>query len=510
MWSETASRRAIVFAGCLGMIYTQLTMSPAAVQYARSLGASGWHIGLLGALPTLMLVTQFLAAIVANHIRYRRPLWMAVALVERMLFVPLGLLAVWPGTLSQSSQLWLFLALTALNHALLHFCSPLWLSWMGDFFPRNGLSQFWGIRHNRMQWAGAAALFAGAMFLRDSGWDFGPAFGVLLLAGAACGVADILIFLRIHEPPVTAAPETRLREVFAAPFRHADFRRFIAYQCFWNVAVMTGAPFISIYLLLKSNMGADRLLLLWAFSWVGGAILSKRLGRLVESYGNKPVMNLCTAFKSLNIIAVLFIPCVPDLTFWILVPVFMFDALLNAGMAIAQNGFLLKNSPSGNRTMFVAAGTALAGIVGGITSILTGALIAIHANWQVQLNFGSWGSLTWGPYEMAFVVSIVLRLAGAWLCRYIREAENTATATEVLVQLIGVTPMRVLRFPVGLYRSRFGEDLPAASPNVASLSLVAAAGPGSRIPTLNSMAGDAGEAAELLPAKPSRKVANAA
>lgn len=456
MWSDAAARRAIVFAGCLGMIYTQLTMSPAATQFARTLGANGWHIGLLGALPTLMLVTQFAAAVVANRLRYRRPLWMVVAILERLLFVPAALLAVWPSDTSREAQLWLFIGLTAANHALLHFCTPLWLSWMGDYLPKEGLSSFWGVRHNWMQWAAAASLFAGAVWLKWGGWEFGPAFGVLLLVGAVCGVIDIVSFLRVHEPPVAAHPEPRWREIFAAPFRDRDFRRFIAFQCYWNFAVMTGAPFISIYLLQKSGMGADRLLLLWAASWVGGAVLSKRLGRLVEAYGNKPVMNLCTNFKSANIVALLFMPSDPTLAFWLLVPVFMFDALLNAGMAIAQNGFLLKNSPTCNRTMFVAAGTALAGLVGGITSIVTGAAIALAGDWTVPV-----AGDVWGAYEIAFAASILLRVVGAWLSRYVRESSTSTTAAEVLVHLIGVTPLRVLRFPLVLTRSRTADIAPS-------------------------------------------------
>jgi hypothetical protein len=134
----------------------------------------------------------------------------------------------------------------------------------------------------------------------------------------------------------------------------------------------------------------------------------------------------------------------------------MFDALLNAGMAIAQNGFLLKNSPACNRTMFVAAGTALAGLVGGITSIVTGAAIALAGDWTVPVAGDAWGA-----YEIAFAVSILLRLVGAWLSRYVRESSTRTTAAEVLVHLIGVTPLRVLRFPLVLTRSRTAETAPS-------------------------------------------------
>jgi hypothetical protein len=45
-------------------------------------------------------------------------------------------------------------------------------------------------------------------------------------------------------------------------------------------------------------------------------------------------------------IGLLFLPKDPTLAFWIMVPVFIIDSLLNAGIAIANNGFMLKNSPS--------------------------------------------------------------------------------------------------------------------------------------------------------------------
>src|SRR5438093_8798792 len=35
VWSQAAAQRAIIVAGCLGMIYLQLTTSPATIQFAR-------------------------------------------------------------------------------------------------------------------------------------------------------------------------------------------------------------------------------------------------------------------------------------------------------------------------------------------------------------------------------------------------------------------------------------------------------------------------------------------
>ncbi|MEX2287651.1 MAG: MFS transporter [Planctomycetaceae bacterium] len=447
MWSQPVSQRAIIVAGCLGTIYTYLTMSPATVEFARSLGATGWHIGILGALPMAMLFTQFLAAVLANHLTYRRRAWFWMSIAERLSFLPLALGPWLLPECSDATWLWLLIVLTAANHAMLNFSSPLWLSWMGDYLPHAGLSRYWGIRHLWMQLSAAVALFAGAVFLLKGGFDIRPAFSLMMGAGAVFGIADILTFIKVDEHPVTPMPEPKLREVLTSPFRDGDFRSFICFSCFWNVAAMTSSPFISFFLLGYVGMDVYHVMLLWTYSWLGGAFYSKRIGQLVEQFGNRPVLVLSTAFKSVNMIALIVVPRDPVIAFWIMVPIFMLDAVLNAGITIANNGFMIKNSPAQNRTMFIAAGTAMAGMAGGVASVATGAVLAMTSDWSYL-----WGSTVVTNLHIAFAVSLVLRLAAAVLARRVREPKSQHTI-DVVVRLIGVAPIRVMRYPVGLYRS---------------------------------------------------------
>lgn len=449
MWDLKTAQRAIVVAGCLSMAYTQLTMSPATIEFARSLGANGLHIGILGALPTAMLFMQFVAAAAANHLRQRRGLWLAVSIVQRLILLPIALCPLLLPDLPAIVWVWLLIGLTALNHGLLNFGTPLWLSWMGDYLPREGLSRFWGVRQFWMQWTAVVSLLAGAIWLSAGGLEITSAFGLLIVAGAVFGVADILIFLKVEEPPVRPLPSLRWRDVFSAPFRHADFRSFIAYGCFWHFAAMVGAPFISLYLFAHVGMSLFQVLMLWACSWVGGALLSARLGHIVEEFGNRPVIIAATAFKSTNMIALLLIPLDADLAFWILVPVFMLDALLNAAIAIASNGFLLKNSPPENRSMYIAAGTAIAGLVGGMTSVAAGGVLAALEGTTLPA-----GGFELNGFHLLFLTSLVLRWVSVWFAARVREPVGGSTM-QVMVQLVGATPLRMMRFPVGLYRSVF-------------------------------------------------------
>lgn len=445
-------RKTIIFAGCLGMVYTQLTLSPAAIEFARQLGGNGLHIGFLGAVPTGMLFLQFVSAFVANHLRYRRGLWLAVSVIQRLILVPVALAPLlWPNV---DTYVWLilFLAASTLNHGLLHFATPLWMSWMGDYVPRRGLSRFWGDRHLWMQWSGAAALLAAALLMPPTGVSILPAFAALTVVAAVLGVADVLMFAGVPEPPVTAVPDTRLRKVLAEPFRNREFRSFITFMCFWHFAAMVGAPFISLYLLSEVGMSLPQLMLLWVFCWVGGALCSGKIGRLTEAHGHRPILVLCTALKTTNMVALIMVPQNPVTALYILIPVFVVDSILNAGFAIATNGFLLTKSPAGNRTMFIAAGTALAGLVGGITSVFCGATLSLMESGVTA------GGRVWSGFHVLFAVSFVLRIASVMLV--LRIKEPTARCTRyVVARLVGTTPMRMLRFPVGLFRGASSEDL---------------------------------------------------
>jgi MFS family permease len=118
----------------------------------------------------------------------------------------------------------------------------------------------------------------------------------------------------------------------------------------------------------------------------------------------------------------LLIPRDPTLAFWILVPVLMMDALLNAGINIANQGYLLKFSPAENRTMFLAAGNAWAGLIGGITAVVTGLALSHAQGWEITLL-----GQTVGPFHVVFATSFLLRIVAVALARRVREPEAQRT-----------------------------------------------------------------------------------
>ncbi|MGZ0175192.1 MAG: hypothetical protein ACKVHE_37350, partial [Planctomycetales bacterium] len=94
---------------------------------------------------------------------------------------------------------------------------------------------------------------------------------------------------------------------------------------------------------------------------------------------------------------------------------------------------------------------ALAGLIGGITSVICGGLLTWTSLETVV--FG----VPFSSYRMLFLVSMLLRLGSVLLAVRIRESDSHGTR-HVVSQLIGATPLRLIHFPVGLFRTNTPDD----------------------------------------------------
>jgi MFS family permease len=185
-------------------------------------------------------------------------------------------------------------------------------------------------------------------------------------------------------------------------------------------------------------------LLLWTCSWVGGSLAARRLGHLTECHGERAVLVLCLAFKPALMLGLLAVPRNPAIAFWCLAPAFALDQVLNAGIEIANNGFMLKRSPRENRTMFIAAGTAFAGTVGGLTAVAAGAVLGATTSWSIQ-----WQGATLVNFHALFALSVVLRIAAALLATRLHDSQSIGPAQLIydLLRLGASKPPRTASQP---------------------------------------------------------------
>lgn len=435
----------ITVAGCLAMIYTGAISSPATTEFFRSLGAREIEFGLLGGIPLIMLFFQFAGALLTNRTTRRKPAFMALAIASRTLYLAIAFIPLMMPPDRRGQVLPFLIVLIALSHAMANLMMPLWMSWMGDLIPRRRLSSYWGQRHVWMQLVWIVAYLGIWLFTHFAHLPITVTFPILACVGVTAAVIDILLFLKVDEPVNILMPNTNTLGVLTEPLRHDTFRTFVLFSCAWSAAVQFAAAFMQLYVLDSLGLSVSRTILIWCMCGTGGVLSARAWGRMIDRHGARPVLVLCVSLKSTIVITFLLIT--RETATVALIVAFFFDSMLNAGNIVASNGYMLRTAPRENRSAFIAAITGLAGICGGIAA-LAGAWYLRSLSGVEWPLFGR----VWNHYQILFATDLLLRLACIPLVRRIREPRSSHTAT-VLTEMHGEWPLRMLLFPVGLYRT---------------------------------------------------------
>ena len=434
----------LVLSGFFGSLYAVGVNSPAATDFFRELGATEFQFGLISGLPLVMILMQFVGAAVLNRVARRKPIFVGLALTYRLLYLGVAFLPLALRRSAPQAVMPVVIVLLALIAAASHFASPFCFSWVADLVPRRVMNRVWGWRQ-RVAFVGWTLAYLGVTWLLYS--QPGPTTRLypLLVAGAlAAGAVDILLYLRLPDPPNAIVRDRNLWHNLLEPARDPLFKRFIAYACFWEMALQFGSVFLIVYSLKILKLPPYLVMLYWSLQGIGNAIASGFWGQMADRFGHRPVLRICVGYKPMLFLGYLLVT--PDNMYW-LIPLLLFpDGLVNAGYGLANQGYLLTMSPQRNRSMFIAAQTGLAGICGGLSVIVSGALLERMEGFSVSF----WGR-TWINYHVIFAVCALLRMATQIFAARIHEPG--AARTRVLIRsLLDESPLRSIHFPVGLFR----------------------------------------------------------
>lgn len=297
-------------------------------------------------------------------------------------------------------------------------------------------------------WSTVTVAFTGnAAQVREAAGEKGPTTRLspmLVLGALIAGAIDIMLYLRLPDPPNTTVRDSNLWRNLIEPARNPLFKRFITYACFWSIALQFGSTFLVVYSLKILKLPPYLVMLYWSLQGIGSAIASGFWGKMADRFGHKPVLRLCVGFKPVLFIGYLL--ATPSNMYW-LIPLLLFpDGLANAGYELANQGYLLTMSPQRNRSMFIAAQTGLSGICGGLSVIVSGALLQKLDGFSFDF-----AGRTWINYHIIFAICALLRMSTQFFISRIHEPE--AVHTRVLLRnMLDESPLRALQFPVGLFR----------------------------------------------------------
>jgi len=429
--------RIVTVAGLLGLTYYQAGIFGAPrTKFLLALGATPFDFGVLAGIGALTSQFQLLSGALANRLHRRKPVWMALFLAHRLLF--LAVLAA-PALFStgRACILWIVGVMTVHN-ILTSIGDPIWFSWMSDLVPRDRMNQYWAWRQ-RFITSGAILTGLGiAMFFRHFEKIGAVIQGFVLLGiiGVAAGVTDIVLFTFVPEPPHHRAPTIRLGEALSEPLRDPMFRPFLLFRAYWQFAIMIAAPFFQLYLMTELGFTAVMVQLFFAVHALGIALASGFWGRLCDMFGFRPNLQLVVAVKFVVPLIYLLLPNVHSVAVPVFFVVFFLDGMVNAGGFLAMQGVALKCTPRRNRAMYIAASNFVAlGLAGGLAPLISGSLMKVLTH-HVSVHVGPYH---FTDFHVVFVFSFLLRLGGVLMAARLREP-GSRSLREVLVYIRSERP----------------------------------------------------------------------
>lgn len=414
--------RIVTFAGLLGMTYYRCCLIGAPqTKFLLAMGAEPFHFGVIGGLATITMACQLVAGTLANRLRRRKPVWMALFVLHRLSF--LGVLAA-PGLFATpTARIWWIIGVWLVHDSLIHLGDPLWFSWMTDLVPREGFNEHWGRRQRFITAADILGQIGIALWFGhyEQQGQVVHGFIVLGLCGIALGVIDIFLFSLVPEPEHQREESLPLYTALVEPFRNAEYRPFLIYRIYWSFATMLAAPFFLPYLMGEMNYSARNVQLLLVMHGLGMAVASGFWGRVCDTHGFRPVMQFVTVCKFVVPLTYLVLPASFPYYFPIFAVMFAFDGCLNAAGNLSLRGFSLQCTPRRNRAMYVAAATFVAmGLAGGSASLLAGAFIK---PFTTSMSFHL-GAYVFTGYHVVFAASCLLRLGGLPLVLRLHEPDS--------------------------------------------------------------------------------------
>ncbi len=285
------------------------------ILYARSLGAGDALLGVLAAIPPLLVVLHVPGAHLLPRLGYRRMMifgWGARSLVL------LGVVATALFCHSPAARLFgLFLCIMIFS-TVRGLAGGAWMPWVSELIPEDVRGKFF-LRDQLFGQSGnfAAILIAGAVLLgHPQPWQFAILF-LLAATGGAVSVWCLTFVPDIAAPPHTAAPphiaaqQTPARNATARAaihdrptgqpaervslprmMRNKTFRRMCVFNVLYMLVLGALNVFTITYLRGVAGFSESAIVLCSGMAVFGGVLSLFWCGRVLDRAGSKPVMAL--------------------------------------------------------------------------------------------------------------------------------------------------------------------------------------------------------------------------
>lgn len=368
--------RAVIKDGIASQAMVTFTGGAFLVAFALKLGASNVVIGLLAAIPPLAQLIQIPSIFLVEKIRKRRSISMFGSGVSRLFWL---FIAVTPLFFPPQARLTALIGALVLQATFGAVSNSSWNSWMRDLVPQDRLGSFYS---KRMSLSMALAIplgLAAGMYI-DYWKRLFPqheiyGYSMLFFLGFLVGMLGVYFISTIPEP-LMPPPQGRSEflRMILQPFRDANFKSLIMFLGSWNFAVNLAAPFFTVYMLKRLELGMTFIIALTMLSQIMNLAFLHIWGRFSDQFSNKSVLGVSGPLFIACILAWTF-TTMPEkyvLTVPLLIAIHIFMGISMAGVTLASGNIGLKLAPKGQATAFLAANSVVNSLAAGIAPILGG------------------------------------------------------------------------------------------------------------------------------------------
>jgi MFS family permease len=390
----------------------------------------GWvlpktSIGLLTAMPFLANFLQIFFAPFLSRWQPPKTITVLTAGLNMVCWVALAaLLSFIPPDRPDLAARWL-IAWFFVSSVFGAFAGVSWNAWIQEWVPARIRGKYFGRRNRFLQISTLTFLLVTGWIL--SRWNYAiGAFQAVIF-----GAAFLRIFslywqwtspTRTHRPMKAAALALAAQ---IAVLRHStSLLWFIAFGAVWSFAANCFGPFYQVFLFEQLHLSAWDVGILSTVSAIGGALALPAWGRLLDRYGNRPVMAVSLlVWQAVNVLWCFLTPHSSTMVYiiWALGGMTSMGAIASSGFVLGQFTILLRLIPVEAKSLAIGLNLAITSLAAAVAPVIGGAVL----NWAL----GRWADAT-TVYHLCFIVQPAIAVAGCVLLLKVHEPQ-AAPMTEV-------------------------------------------------------------------------------
>ena len=400
-----------------------VTMSLPVNVFITALVTKGWElpktdIGLLTAMPFLANFVQVFVVPFLSRWQPPKLLTIINATMNLLCWVALAfLLEVIPRDRPDVAARW-FISWFFISSIFGALAGVTWNAWIQEWVPARLRGKYFG-RRNRVLQVSLLSFLLGAGWVLAR-WDYAVGAFQAVIAGAAV-LRVFSIYWQFASPTrphrVVVTPTLSLIEQIEVVWRSRSFLWFVAFGAVWSFAANCFGPFYHVFMFEQLGLSAWDVGILSTVSALGGALALPGWGRLLDRFGNRPVM-VCSllAWQVVNLLWCFLTPHNNTIVYviWALGGMTSMGAIASSGFVLGQFTILLRLIPLEAKSLAIGFNLAVTSLAAATAPIIGGIVLR-------------WGLQRWSDpiavYHACFILQPLLAVAGCALLLRVHEPQ---------------------------------------------------------------------------------------